>query len=308
MVDRYRREWDGAEWETFSRRLVQLRHGAQNVQDVPSKVRGDAGIEFISTDGSVYQSYAPEETFDVKKAASAMKGKATRDLPKLKKYENVVGRLLGTRKVNRWILLCPFLDDKEVIAHVAAKAAEVYAMGVKFLQPDFCALVQSQVDFAGEIEQLRLASMGAPLLLKEPTEEEVQIKTSLVGKRLDNKLARGFPQESVEQRQRRRQSVLKSHIRAANALDQLKNEMPEIWERAYKTVRFEEERLAIAGAQSGTPQELLQAEMAHLQTILEKALPSLDATGITAIAQGQVGTWLIECPLDFTDTKVEVAR
>jgi hypothetical protein len=77
------RAWDPDGWQAFALQLVQLRHYPQNVQIVPDAVRGDAGIEFFSTDGCLYQCYAPEEVADVGKAASAMKEKARRDLNKL---------------------------------------------------------------------------------------------------------------------------------------------------------------------------------------------------------------------------------
>jgi hypothetical protein len=70
------RAWDPDGWQAFALQLVQLRHYPQNVQIVPDAVRGDAGIEFFSTDGCLYQCYAPEEVADVGKAASAMKEKA----------------------------------------------------------------------------------------------------------------------------------------------------------------------------------------------------------------------------------------
>lgn len=85
----FRRLWSGDEWQRFALKLVQLRHGSQNVQIVPDKVRGDAGIELITTNGCLYQCYAPQEVSDVSKAASAMKAKARVDLPKLVKNKTV---------------------------------------------------------------------------------------------------------------------------------------------------------------------------------------------------------------------------
>ncbi len=60
-------------------------------------------------------SYAPEEVSDIQKAASAMKAKAGRDMIKLKNNQLKIAAVLSGLPVERWILLCPFLDD--VIAH-----------------------------------------------------------------------------------------------------------------------------------------------------------------------------------------------
>jgi hypothetical protein len=123
------RRWEGKDWEHFSLRLVQERHGAANVQLVPDKVRGDAGLECFTLDGCCYQSYAPQEVSDTAKAASSMKLKAYRDLKKLKSNESDIGALLNGLVVKRWILLCPFLDDKSVVEYVGGKAKEILNSG-----------------------------------------------------------------------------------------------------------------------------------------------------------------------------------
>src|SRR5438552_3019751 len=107
----FRRNWGGEEWQSYCVTLVQARHGSSNVQQIPDRVRGDCGIEFFSINGCLYQCYAPEEVSDVAKAASGMKAKAQRDLAKLNKYSDDISKILQSLKANRWILLCPFLDN-----------------------------------------------------------------------------------------------------------------------------------------------------------------------------------------------------
>jgi hypothetical protein len=51
----YKRDWNADEWQGFCLQLVQLRHGHENIQGVPDKVKGDAGIEFIFIGGTLYQ-------------------------------------------------------------------------------------------------------------------------------------------------------------------------------------------------------------------------------------------------------------
>lgn len=120
-----RREWKGKEWQEFALQLVQRRHGAENVQVVPDKVKGDAGLEFFTTCGCLYQCYAPEEASNVAKAASAMKAKAGRDLPKLEKNNETIKKLLAGTMARRWILLCPFLDNKDVVASIVRAASRL---------------------------------------------------------------------------------------------------------------------------------------------------------------------------------------
>src|SRR3954466_5843248 len=151
MFSRYERAWGSTSWEEFALKLVQLRHGATNVQRVPDSVRGDGGLEFFTTDGCLIQCYAPEETADIAKASSAMKQKATRDLPKIAKNKKIIADMLQGTRARRWILLCPFLDDKAIIAHVRQKGRLLATADLEFIGDDFEALVQSQEDFSIQI-------------------------------------------------------------------------------------------------------------------------------------------------------------
>lgn len=300
MIEKYPRDWDGNEWEQYSLRLVRERHGAQNVQSIPARVKGDLGIECITTDGCVYQSYAPEETADTGKAASAMRAKANRDLNKLTKNQAKIKNLLGGKKIRRWILLCPFLDDKDVVTTVAKNAQQVLASNLPFLDHDFCGLVHCQEDFANEIERIRLAAYGTTLRLMTPSAGEISDVVNKIDETLDEKIGRGFPQLKSDQQLNKKSGFIRTHIRAENALDQLKRDAPELWEKATTTISLEEDRLETSGTTSGQTSELLTNEQDRLYEALQGALPSIETNVLRAIAMGQIGTWLIECPLDFT--------
>lgn len=301
MAKNHKRNWDGDDWEDFSRRLVQMRHGPENVQDVPSKVKGDAGIDFFTTDGCCYQSYAPQETVDTAKAASAMKQKATHDLPKLIKNADVITNLLGTIKIRRWILLCPFLDDKDVIVHVSSKSLSVIEANLDFINPDFCGLVHCLVDFESQLDTLRQQSLGVPISINDPTDEAITKAFNAIDERLEGKLKRGFPEDEIERRFHRKRQFIRSHLISSNVLDQLKLDFPDLWERARRTVQAEELRLETIGAGPGVPKEQLERGLERLEERLSKELNSLDESTITSIANGTLGTWLIECPLDFAE-------
>jgi len=300
----YRRAWKGDEWQAFALQLVQRRHGAENVQVVPDSVRGDAGLEFFTTTGCLYQCYAPEETSDVAKAASAMKAKAGRDLPKLLKYKDKIESILCGIPATRWILLCPFLDNKEVVADVRKRGLALKGQGLTFLAPNFEALCHSQDDFAGELEQLKALSLGPPLSVDIPTPSDVSAASGTsIGTRIDEKLARAYRSVATgRQIATRRDAYVKAHLYRENALDQLRQNYSVLWERAYQALEAEETRLIAVGASSTLPAEQLQDSTKRIEESLTKALPTLPVGVVTQIALGTVSDWLIRCPLDFPET------
>ncbi len=256
----YRRAWTGDEWQAFALQLVQRRHGPVNVQIVPDSVGGDAGLEFFTTSGCLYQCYAPEETSDVKKAASAMKAKAARDLPKLINNQAKIRAVLSGISATRWILLCPFLDNKDVVANVRDRGLIVKAAGLNFIGPNFEALCHSQDDFAGEIAQLNAMSLGPPLKVDTPTLADVTAASETsIGARIDAKLGRAFGLGATDtQIATRRNAYVKAHLYRENALDQLRQNHSVLWERAFQSLEAEETRLIAVGTSSTHPAEQLQ--------------------------------------------------
>ena len=308
MHSELKRDWDSTDWEEFALRLVQVRHGAQNVQRVPDNVRGDAGIEFLTTEGCCYQCYAPAQSADTAKAASAMKRKATRDLRKLNKNASTIAALLGARKLTRWILLCPFLDDKSVISHVRAKTDALSIPTLHFVSEDFHALVQSLHDFENELTKLRSHSLGIPIDMQLPSSEQTTIHYQTVGTQIDTKLERGFPQLRSDLRNKRAKEYTRAHLLSENTLEQLKYEFPDLWEAYRRTLRSEEVRLQTVGSGSGDTSQQLNRELERLETKLSLALPSLDSVTITTLSTGTLATWLIECPLDFHSDGGEMSK
>lgn len=299
-----RRDWKGDEWQEFSLQLVQRRHGPENIQVVPDKVKGDAGLEFFTTCGCLYQCYAPEEVSNVAKAASAMKAKAGRDLPKLEKNKAVIEKLLAGTKARRWILLCPFLDNKEVVASVRARGVAIKASNLVFLTDDFEALCHSQQDFQAEIEQLRALSLGPSLRVHMPTSEQVKnAGDTEIGVRIDDKLGRALGlQPRSGQVAARRDQYVKAHLHRENTLEQLRENHAVLWERAFETIEAEEARLIAVGASSTIPGQQLQESMNRIEVSLAGALPTLSPAVRTQIALGTISDWLIRCPLDFPES------
>lgn len=295
------RDWTADDWELFALRLVQLRHGPQNVQRVPHRVQGDAGIDFFTTDGCCYQCYAPIPGTEPAASASKMKQKATRDLSKLLDNHRVIEKLLRGIQVGRWILLCPYVDDKSVIEHIRAKCSRFVMSDIHYIDQNFQALVQSLPDFASEWETLRTRSIGLPIQQRSPTDEETELHYQRVQLQLDRKLSRVFPELPHPAKEKKKREFIRVHLTCANTLDSLKLEFPERWESYRHTVGAEERRLETLGPSPGEPREQLHSEQQRLEHQLSDALRGFHQFTITDLATGTVATWLIECPLGFDD-------
>jgi hypothetical protein len=305
MAREIQRLWEATEWQTFALRLVQLRHGGgQNVQPVPDEVQGDAGIEFFTTDGTLYQCYAPEDPSSVAKAASAMKGKGRRDLGKLVEYQTTIASLLQGLKIKRWILLCPFLDDKSVIASIRSKGEEIAASGLGFIDPSFEALVQSQTDFLSELELIRQQSLGPMVAADLPTAEAIEAQSgNLLSQTLLAKLAKAFPAMGPAELQKKERGYVRAYMIRENLFEKLRRNHPIVWERSNACISAEEDRLATVGLNASLPNAQLIESLTNVERLLERDIAGINRAALTQIAIGTVSDWLMRCPLDFDGPK-----
>jgi hypothetical protein len=80
------KEWSGDEWQEHIVRLLRARYSEPGMfQEMPSRDRGDLGLEGFSRDGVCYQCYAPEPPYDVKDLYEKQRGKITTDIGKFMK-------------------------------------------------------------------------------------------------------------------------------------------------------------------------------------------------------------------------------
>ncbi len=301
MVSPYVRVWVGAEWQNYALRLVQHRYGASNVQRVPDKVCGDCGIEFFTTCGTLFQCYAPEDPSSTAKAASSMKAKATTDLGKLLTYKDEITALMAGIKAKRWFLLCPFLDNKAVVAHVRRKGSEMLSKGLIFIDPSFQALVHSQEDFADEIEALRRQMVGPPIVVPDTDPHVVNMHAaSAASTVMLEKLKRAFPNLKEKALNEKNLQFINRLVRHENTMNSLKYQHPMLWEQVYETVVSEENRLIILGASGNAPREQLEESLKRIDESLRNDLPTLKHSMRQDLSQGVLSDWLMRCPLDFS--------
>lgn len=300
MKPQYRRAWDGTEWQSYARSLINLRHGAVNVQPVPDQVCGDAGIECFTMDGCAYQCYAPEEVSDTKKASNAMKSKASRDLKKLQTNEVIFKRLLQGIKLKRWILFCPFLDNKDVVGFTRERAAEIARLNLSILSPHFEAIVHCQDDFADQIAILRQKPINPATTVRVESESQAPtIGNGELAHAVADKLGRAYPEYGPERIMELAAGYISAHALSQATLEKLRNEYPLLWETAQTCISSEEQHLVLLGAKGLAPTEQLHSSVEKIQDSMKRDMPDLAAGTITAISLGTLSDWLIRCPLNF---------
>ncbi|MEX2375519.1 MAG: hypothetical protein WD942_08060 [Dehalococcoidia bacterium] len=290
--------WDGEEWEAHILHLIQAEYGAHNVQKVPAKHKGDAGLDFFCLhEPLVYQCYAVEGPVDVATRAAKQKSKMTTDINKFCDPEGGAAVVFKDRKIKRWILAVPLHDSKEVVLHAAKKTAEVKAKKLSYVDEDFQILIQDQETFDPETWERRMAlRRRIRPLVSEPTDAEVAAVSDGDESLADNlrtKLGIRLPDPSALEDAV--DDALRVFVQSENAKDALRSIAPEPYE---DVVRLISERLRrIRMGSRASEGDRLDSEIDGLKGAILTSVPNLDPATAETIAVGAISEWLMRCPL-----------
>jgi hypothetical protein len=300
-----REAWDGGEWQEHCRHLLAMKYG-ENVQFVPDRDRGDGGLEAYRLDaGVVYQCYAPQEAYDVASLTEAQKGKIRRDVKKLVDDPGKTSGIIGEGTIiERWVLLTPYYDSKELVIYAREKSAETRKMNPcpPWCHSEFQIVVADDSEFSAQKVLLYgAASVGLELSIPDPTAAEVMSASTGLSSRLLPKL-RIDPilSASEEDLARYCDEIILDYIRGGQQLELLESGYTLtaniIGRRARSTLR------SLTRISLGTPgsgPEMVASLTDRLASDFRASAPSLSPLLCEELARHFVGAWFIECPLRF---------
>lgn len=294
------REWLGEHWEEWCLLLIERKYGADEVQRVPAKHRGDLGIEAFTFAGNAFQCYAPQGLLSVKDRYEKQRDKLTVDLGKLVTKKAELCKLLGSVKIRRYMFMVPIFESSQLVQHAATKSEECRAHKLTHLHDDFRVVVVTDAVY----EEVRQELLKQPLELAGIQEADKQEVASWIGEHeelvevANRKLADLIPHP------RRRtdylQNLVTQHVSGNNTLSALRPRYPDQWEAATRCINRKEQMLVLehSGASPATPQ--LVAKIANdLRQELGQGVPILIDPICRTIAWSAVADWLMRCPLDF---------
>jgi hypothetical protein len=299
-----REQWDGGEWQEHCCRLLGAKFG-EDIQFIPDRVRGDGGLEaYRLDDGTVYQCYAPQNSFSVQAQTDAQKSKIARDIHKLVSKPEDTANLLGeSYRIRRWVLLTPSYDDKDLVRFARAKSFQTR-------MPPSPAWCHSgfEIVIATDLEHfpVELAKLNGPaqlIRLGSPEVSEQDAYTSVeegVALRLTEKLRAYQPLAGDETTLGAlRSELLVDYVYGGNQLSILEARYSAVFSvvenRARSIQRHLTRRLAVAAGDLTDFDALVK----ELSTHFSQDIPALAPLACDELAYYYVASWWILCPLYF---------
>jgi hypothetical protein len=291
----------GEAFEEMCLGLLRRRYPPEKLVYLPAALGGDYGIEAFSKDGIAYQCYADRDSLTLRHRTDKQKQKLYRDTRKLQQNAAKLEAVLDGLVFEDYILLVPQFHAAELVAYAVERAEAVRGFDLSFIAATFSISIKEPKDYP---EELRAAEADGSVkaLVPDPavadedidqlTKDTPELVTTLEGKlqSLD-----GEADDLVELRN----ELLRAFLVKEEVMGGLK-EWPETWEAVERRRQLRQEKLALENQlDPSSPAERVGSLISGYQEDLVAAASGLRESDAQRLAIGQVGDWLMRCPLRF---------
>jgi hypothetical protein len=299
------RHWGEKEWENYANGLLSVHYGLMKCiyQRIPA-TGGDCGLEGLSDTGDGYQCYADQGSKDNDDRVRKQKKKILTDLKKFEKNKTWWEGFLGPKKIRRWILMVPYLEDKQVVTYARGKAREVLKKSLSFIDSAFEGAVMTAEDFPAAKQIAR-----EPIFPKavSPAASAAQIGTFKQSNptfiaHLEAKIGKVLGKDKGTTLDELRDHLLQWHLGASNLLADLHTNFPALWEDLANLIARKGESIATESFIDLTaPRIRLTAVRRDFKETLETEQKFMSEADRETVSWGTVSRWLGECPLNFPE-------
>ncbi|MFC4072852.1 hypothetical protein [Actinoplanes subglobosus] len=273
----------------------------QDLVFIPADMGGDCGIEGYSRDGIAYQCYADRDSLTLRHRTDKQIAKLNRDTLKIQKYQQRLTEVLGQTKIKAYILGVPEYHAAELITHANKRADVVKGWGIPFIDPNFIIGIKTPVDYPAELSAA-LADRAAEALLPAASVDDEEVESfhsnepQLVHV-LGEKLA--VMRSEIRNPDGLRRMFVRDFLRKEQLMVSLKS-WPHTWEAVERRRVARQEEIEFDNElSSDSAKTRIRDLINQYRGELLAAAGGLRYDDANLIARGQVGGWLMECPLEL---------
>lgn len=300
--------WDPRAWQEWITSLLYVKYGQREFQPVPDRHGGDFGIEGFSRDGCAYQCYVAAEPLSTKELYEKQRDKVTTDLRKF--VDNVADLqcLLAPTIIDRWVLVVPRYESKQLLLHCSTKATEVRNLSLPHVSPTFA--VQVCTDDAWQTERQILVKNGIGRVAFDaspPSPDEIDIWRDANSVAVSNLDAKAPHLASGSKLTGFKRGILSAYIQGQNDYDKIGSDLPELSATLLAVKSGVEQSLAVecSMATDGAGRTTFRDVKERLERQLESRAPSLSEGVRSRIVMEALSDWILRCPLYFDEMSDE---
>ncbi|MDO7868153.1 hypothetical protein [Nocardioides jiangxiensis] len=295
----------GDDFEDFFWGLLARRYPPEAIVYIPADMGGDKGIEGYTTDGIAYQCYADKDSLSLRARTDKQKKKLYDDTEKIRKYASDLPKLLDGMVVRHYFLVVPQFHAAELVEYANKRADVVRAWDLPFISEDFAVRIKTLQDYPAEYHAA-LHDGSSKALLPEPhvddeavegfADDEPELAATLVAKL--RKLKAHHAAADVEAMSHQ---LTKAYLAKEELMEALQA-WPQTREAVERQRRLRQEVLEFEnGLAIEAPHSRVANVAKEYAADLRDTVAGLAAADAQRLSFGQIGDWLMRCPLEFQD-------
>ena len=295
--------FDGDSWEDLCQLVFKSKYKDKQYQEMVASP-GDFGIEgFTKLDGVAFQCYCPDTHYTQKELYEKQRDKITKDLEKLRTYENEISRRLGGTKIKEWVFVTPQITDNKLLSHAQTKQEEIVRLGLSIIHPNFKVILQDADFFATEINAIQTAKgkkitlFSALDLANSAENQDGSIYEENISRK--NKVRCTFNGVLNEEKHLKLNRLTSNKwLNSDPFLKEIEKKASEIYFHVMRVIsQYESEVEELCITWRGDAEELISKVRDELAQRLGEATPALGEAERYRIADQMTSTWIALCPL-----------
>jgi hypothetical protein len=297
------KEWNGEEWQEHIAQLLRARYSEPGMyQEMPSRDKGDLGLEGFSRDGICYQCYAAEPPFTVKILYEKQRNKITDDISKFIKNSKRLAAVFGTLKIKRWLLVVPQFFSTQLLEHCSSKKDDVIGANLAYLDGQFDVGVITDSEFTVELCKLAAVHLYQhDIVVGQPDVAQIQqfsLGNVTLLANVANKASKLPKLDTVAKVDEFTLRMVHHYLRGQAAVEALRSRDPEQFETLLRCKNTMEDMLVIQSMVQTGDASTVRKTFSEFKNEVEKNV-SVSPHTADVVAWGAVADWLLRCPLDF---------
>jgi hypothetical protein len=300
--------FDGNKWESVSQLCFKNNFREEAYQEIKA-TPGDFGIEGFTRSGKAFQCYCPNEHYSTKELYENHRDKITKDLKKLKTYEQQLKKILGTTKINKWYFVTPIYAKNDIVQHCTQKKEEVKSWNLSIIDNDNFEVIFEDIDFLhpylnSAIENSKIKIDISPSTTIE-TEDKLKWKDSEISliEKAQNKNTHRVNKSSPNFDANLDKLVdinVENYLEGNNILIKWKEDYPTDYENFLEitsAIESEIEERCISNTKE--PSELYEEFRSILKNELQNSFKNLAPQLISKLTNWALADWIFRCPINF---------
>lgn len=294
--------FDGDMWERFCQACFKIRYADEGYQEIVASP-GDFGLEGFTLTGRAFQCYCPDHNYPSDELYEKQRDKISKDLQKLKQYQDHLKSHLASVKIGTWYFVTPEVRTHKLHAHCQKKAKEVQEWCLDIISHDFKVQIHDIDYYAPQVATLAQAG-GEPLTFDTEVPQHAfysDADSSMYEKNINSKNSTRVAGKPAGQEKLKKLNAItwRDLLSGDDRLRKISNDFPHLFHKLLRIInQYAASVEETCVTWEGTNEELLD----RLRNGLEKQISAevnLSAADRNSIVRHIVATWLAVCPISF---------